>query len=127
MSERSIVSSRQKCRRTAPSCSASERNRRPRPVFPPRRLDAVSESSAQKPAPPESAPETEVPAGGINWRLTALAVISIAVTIALLRYMQEVFVPLAIGTLLFYALDPLVDGMQRWRIPRALGAIVALG
>ena len=87
----------------------------------------MSESPAQKPeSPQESAPETAVP-GGINWRVTALAVISIAVTIALLRYMQEVFVPLAIGTLLFYALDPLVDGMQRWRIPRALGAIVALG
>jgi predicted PurR-regulated permease PerM len=37
--------------------------------------------------------------------------------IALLRYMQEVFVPLAIGTLLFYALAPIVDGMQRWHLP----------
>ena len=69
----------------------------------------------------------EVPAGEINWRGTALAIIAIAVTIALLRYMQEVFVPLAIGTLLFYALDPLVDWMHRGRLPRSVGAILALG
>ena len=90
----------------------------------------MTESSARpadQTSPPETAPEAEAPAGGINWRATALAIITIAVTIALLRYMQEVFVPLAIGTLLFYALDPLVDGMQRWRVPRALGAMVALG
>jgi len=88
----------------------------------------VSESSAQHPAPPpESAPEAEAPSTGINWRALALAIITLAVAIALLRYMQEVFVPLAIGTLLFYALDPLVDWMQRWRVPRAVSAIVALG
>ena len=78
-------------------------------------------------ASPTSPTEAEVPTGEINWRGTALAIITIAVSIALLRYMQEVFVPLAIGTLLFYALAPLVDGMERWRLPRSLGAVIAVG
>jgi predicted PurR-regulated permease PerM len=95
-------------------------------------LGSVHESADQPAAEPSSSSsaspaEAEVPAGEINWRGTALAIITIAVTIALLRYMQEVFVPLAIGTLLFYALGPLVDGMQRWHLPRPLGAVVALG
>jgi predicted PurR-regulated permease PerM len=83
----------------------------------------AGESSATAPAP---AAETEVPSGEINWRGTALAIITVAVAIALLRYMQEVFVPLAIGTLLFYALAPLVDGMQRGKLPRALAAVIAI-
>jgi predicted PurR-regulated permease PerM len=86
------------------------------------------EEQPAAPAPSaDSAPEAEVPAGEINWWGIALAIITIAIAIAMLRYMQEVFVPLAIGTLLFYALAPFVDGMQRWHLPRPLGAMIALG
>jgi predicted PurR-regulated permease PerM len=89
----------------------------------------TSSSELPREESPASGPaeEAEVPSGEINWRGAALAIITIAITIALLRYMQEVFVPLAIGTLLFYALDPLVDWMQQVRLPRALGAVLALG
>jgi predicted PurR-regulated permease PerM len=40
--------------------------------------------------------------------------------------MSEVFIPFVLAGLLFYALDPLVDRLQRWRIPRAIGAAVAV-
>lgn len=65
----------------------------------------------------------KTPAGGQN---AAFWVIAIAVAIVLMRYMQEVLIPLALATLLFYALDPLVDRLQRVRIPRAVGAALAL-
>ncbi|RPI48593.1 MAG: AI-2E family transporter, partial [Acidobacteria bacterium] len=45
----------------------------------------------------------------------------------LLQYMQAIFAPLAIGMLLFYALDPAVDAMERIRVPRWIGAALALG
>ena len=77
-------------------------------------------------SPPEQAAEAAVAQGHIDVRSAALTVIAIAVTIVLLRYMQEVFVPLAIGTLLFYALDPMVDSMERGRVPRPIGATLAL-
>ena len=56
----------------------------------------------------------------------ALWVIAVAVAIVLMRYMQEVLIPLALATLLFYALDPMVDRLQRWRVPRPLGAALAI-
>ena len=74
----------------------------------------------------EPAGDAPVAPGHIDVRSAALTVIALAVTIVMIRYMQEVFVPLAIGTLLFYALDPLVDGMERGRVPRPLGATLAL-
>jgi predicted PurR-regulated permease PerM len=60
---------------------------------------------------------------GRNPQLTLLAV---AAMILLLRYMEEVLIPFVLAGLLFYALDPLVDRLQRWRVPRALGAAFAL-
>ena len=41
--------------------------------------------------------------------------------------MQALLAPLAFGLLLFYALDPAVDAMQKARIPRWIGAALALG
>jgi len=87
--------------------------------------DASERPSPVTPSPAPAA-ESEGASTGIDWRTTALAVLTIAVTIALLRYMQDVLVPLAIGTLLFYALDPIVDGMNRLRLPRPVGALIAL-
>ena len=62
----------------------------------------------------------------IDVRNVALSMLAVAAAILLMRYMQEVLIPLALGTLLFYALDPLVDRLQRWYVPRALGAALAL-
>jgi predicted PurR-regulated permease PerM len=39
---------------------------------------------------------------------------------------QSVIIPFVVSGLLFYALDPLVDLLQRWRVPRVLGAAFAL-
>jgi hypothetical protein len=50
----------------------------------------------------------------------ALTVIAVAVVIVLLQFMQAILVPFVISGLLFYALDPAVDWMQRFRVPRVL-------
>jgi predicted PurR-regulated permease PerM len=36
-------------------------------------------------------------------------------------------VSFVLSVLLFYALDPAVDALQRWRVPRAIGAALMLG
>jgi predicted PurR-regulated permease PerM len=64
---------------------------------------------------------------GMNPRTAALIVIAVGVVIFLLQHMQDLFAPLAIGVLLFYALDPAVDAMERLHVPRFIGAAVALG
>jgi predicted PurR-regulated permease PerM len=63
----------------------------------------------------------------LDGKTTALIVIAVAVTIFLLRYMSELLAPVAFGLLLFYALDPAVDWLERIRVPRWIGAAAVLG
>lgn len=65
--------------------------------------------------------------GGVEARTIALVIIAVGVTVFLLQQMQTFFAPMAFGLLLFYALDPAVDTMERFRVPRWIGAAVALG
>jgi len=71
---------------------------------------------------------TEIPVATkpIDVKGVSLTVLALAAGIVLLRYMQDVLIPLVLAVLLFYALDPIVDRLQRIRIPRALGAAAAL-
>jgi predicted PurR-regulated permease PerM len=64
---------------------------------------------------------------GLDARTTALVVIALAVTIFLVRYMSELLAPVAFGLLLFYALDPAVDALERIRVPRWIAAALMLG
>jgi predicted PurR-regulated permease PerM len=56
----------------------------------------------------------------------ALTILAVCAVIVLLRYMQEVLIPFVLAGLTFYALDPMVDRLQRRRIPRAIGAAMLL-
>ena len=56
----------------------------------------------------------------------AITILAVAAVILLLRYMQDVLIPFVLAGLLFYALDPIVDRLQRWHVPRAIGAAFAL-
>jgi predicted PurR-regulated permease PerM len=78
----------------------------------------------EHPEPVETLPTPEkAPARRSSPALTVLAVCAV---IVLLRYMQEVLIPFVLAGLTFYALDPMVDWLQRWRVPRAIGAAVLL-
>ena len=44
-----------------------------------------------------------------------------------LRFAAEAVVPFVLSGMLFYALDPGVDALQRWHVPRAIGAALMLG
>jgi predicted PurR-regulated permease PerM len=46
--------------------------------------------------------------------------------VATLRWAKEVFIPLMFGLMLSYALSPIVDALQRLRIPRAISAGVLI-
>ncbi len=52
--------------------------------------------------------------------------LAIVIAVAVLRYAQDVFVPLALAILLTFLLAPLVDGLQRIRINRTV-AVILLG
>ena len=56
----------------------------------------------------------------------ALTVLAVAAAIMLARYMRDVLIPFVLAGLVFYALDPIVDWLQRFRVPRGIGAGLAL-
>ena len=76
-------------------------------------------SDGSSPAPVEE-PRSAVRAHG------ALTMLAVAAAILLARYMQEVLIPFVLAGLVFYALDPLVDRLQTWRLPRVFGAGLAV-
>src|SRR5262245_60355735 len=51
----------------------------------------------------------------------------VIITIAVLRYAQDVFIPLALAILMTFLLAPLVDLLQRWRVNRLIAVVIAVG
>ncbi len=58
----------------------------------------------------------------IERRSSALVVLALLGCVYTLHWASAVFIPLMFGLMFSYALAPVVDRMQRWRIPRAAGA-----
>jgi len=90
----------------------------------------VSRNEAERPTlppdeqPPDgSAPLVTVPVDTRNAAVTLLAVIA---CVLMLQYAQSVFIPLVLGLLISYALDPVVTKLEKVRIPRAAGAAILL-
>jgi predicted PurR-regulated permease PerM len=58
----------------------------------------------------------------VNVRSLSLAVIAVIASLFALKLSQEVLVPILFGLMASYALAPVVDQLERWRIPRFAGA-----
>ncbi len=93
---------------------------------------AVADESALTPPPlphmPPIAPDRlHTP---VDVRSLSLSVLALIATLFALRVASAIFIPLLLGLVLSYALSPLVDRLERWRLPRALAAgllILGLG
>ena len=59
-------------------------------------------------------------------RNLAITVLACLAVVFLLQFAQSVLVPIVIGILISYGLAPFVGGLQRLRVPRAIGAAVAV-
>lgn len=70
-----------------------------------------------------SLPAVRVQADVRNLSLTVLTVLAV---IFALHWGRAFFIPLMLGIMISYAFSPLVNWMQKWRIPRAIGAAVLL-
>jgi predicted PurR-regulated permease PerM len=56
----------------------------------------------------------------------SLALLTVLAVIFVLHWASAIFIPLMLGVMISYALSPPVNLMQKWRIPRAIGAAVLL-
>lgn len=75
--------------------------------------------------PQETETGTLVPVP-VDMRNAALTVIAVLATVLMLQHAQSVFIPLVLGLLISYALEPLVSRLERWRVPRTLGAAIVM-
>ncbi|MDP1707887.1 MAG: AI-2E family transporter [Gammaproteobacteria bacterium] len=62
----------------------------------------------------------------VDVRSLSLVLLTVLAIIFTLHWASAVFIPLMFGVMISYALSPLVDLMQKRRIPRAIGAAVLL-
>ena len=86
-------------------------------------LSLLAASVIDPPPQAVEAPSPRTPVEAHNVALTVLAVLAV---VFVLHWAQAVFIPLVVGILINYALSPLVTAMQKWHIPRAIGAAVLL-
>lgn len=56
----------------------------------------------------------------------SLIVLTVLAVIFTLHWARAFFIPLMFGLMISYALSPFVNGLQRWKIPRAIGSAVML-
>jgi predicted PurR-regulated permease PerM len=62
----------------------------------------------------------------VNVRSASLMLLAALLVVATLKWAAPFFIPVMVGFLLSYALSPIVDRLQRWRVPRALSAGVLI-
>jgi predicted PurR-regulated permease PerM len=56
----------------------------------------------------------------------ALRVLAFCAIVAALRFAAPVLLPIVISIFLFYALDPIVDRLESWRVPRIVAAVAVV-
>ncbi len=90
----------------------------------PTEIDALISNTNDTPLP--DAPQSMLPHMPVNIRSVSLAVLATLAAIYTLSWAKAVFVPLLLGLMASYALTPLVDRLERWRVPRVFGAALLL-
>ena len=63
----------------------------------------------------------------VDIRSLSLVVLTVLACIFALQWARPILVPILLGVMFSYALTPAVDRLQRWRLPRAVGAVLVLG
>jgi predicted PurR-regulated permease PerM len=96
----------------------------------PPRADPAAGTTAAAPvaaaAPTPSGADVPATQTKVDVRSAALTVLAVVATILVLQYAQSMIIPIVLGVLISYALEPVVAQMTRWHIPRALSAAVVL-
>jgi len=78
------------------------------------------------PVDPRAPPHVLLHMPPMEARNVAMVVLVVLAVLAVLRFASGFFIPLMLGLVFSYALWPMVDGLERLRIPRALSAGVLI-
>ena len=62
----------------------------------------------------------------VDVRSVSLAVLALLASLFALQWAKEILVPILFGVMMSYALTPIVNRLQRWRLPRGLASALLL-
>jgi predicted PurR-regulated permease PerM len=79
----------------------------------------MNEHDAPEPPLPSDRLPMHMP---VDVRSLSLSLLALIASLAVLHAASAIFIPLLLGLALSYAFSPLVDLLERWRLPRALAA-----
>ena len=74
----------------------------------------------------EAAPEAAVARRTLEVHSLTLTIIAVLAVIVMLQYAGTLLIPIVLGILISYALAPIVAGLEKVRMPRSVGAAVAV-
>jgi len=90
-------------------------------------VDSIISETDDAPLPSSTGePQRVVVHLPVNVRNASMVTIAVLLSVFALSWAKDVFIPVCLGLMASYALTPIVDRLQRWRIPRVLGAAVLL-
>ena len=98
-------------------------------VMPPASASAPAPTEAAAPAqaqPQEPAQAETVLRVPLHVRSVTLVVLTVIAVLATLKWASAFFIPVMLGLMFSYALSPIVDALERVRIPRAISAAVLI-
>ena len=88
--------------------------------------DDTSPPDSRPPQPPDDdSPRVHLHMP-VDIRSASLITLAVLAGIYTLHWASAVFIPLLLGLMLSYAFSPIVDRLERWRVPRALSAAALL-
>jgi predicted PurR-regulated permease PerM len=88
-------------------------------------VGSLREATSQRPVPVPPQ-ESVIPDAQVDFVSIALATLAVLAAVSAAYFARGFLIPLVVGLLLSYALEPAVASLARHRIPRAFGAAVVL-
>jgi predicted PurR-regulated permease PerM len=77
-------------------------------------------------SPTEQATDVDRPARTLWGSRTSIHVLAGCALIAMMWFAAPLLLPIVVSLMLFYMLDPIVDAVQRWHVPRLVGSLAVV-
>jgi len=72
---------------------------------------------------PTPVPDVDPPPRALWRRNTSLHVLAACAVVVMMQFTAPLLLPIVLSVMLFYMLDPVVDWLQRWHVPRLVGSL----
>ena len=77
-------------------------------------------------SPTEHAADVDRPAPTLWGSRASLHFLAACGLIVMMRFTAPLLLPIVLSVMLFYMLDPIVDTLQRWHVPRLMGSLAVV-